>query len=453
ASAGLWGSFHLFFLGSRPRAAGSPAEHLGWGASLYAAGCSAGSTLISTDSMAQAVAKPISEQRERAGVRLAIVVWMLTAVFYFYQYAMRSAPAVMMPQLSTAFGVSAIGVASIVGLFYYGYSPFSLVAGAAMDRLGPRKLVPFAAVVVGIGALLFATGNTQAASAGRFMQGAGGVFALVGAIYIASKNFPASQAATLIGATQMFGMAGGSAGQFVVGPMMSRGVSWSSFWLGMGVAGLVIGVVLYFLIPAEAQSAQSEGGLKPIARAFGVVFKNPQSILCGLIAGLLFIPTTIFDMIWGVRYLQEAHGLDYASAVMRSATIPFGWIIGCPLLGFISDRIGRRKPVIAGGAVVLLACLAWALYGRPGVLPPYVVGLVAGIASGAAMLPYTVIKEANPPQYGGTATGVVNFLNFTFSALLGPVFGWILVRVSGGAAQMKLADYQTTFTPLLYGVV
>ena len=50
-----------------------------------------------------------------------------------------------------------------------------------------------------------------------------------------------------------------------------------------------------------------------------------------------------------------------------------------------------------------------------------------GIASGAAMLPYTVIKEANPPELSGTATGVVNFLNFTFSALLGPVFGWILI--------------------------
>src|SRR5213592_1487871 len=152
----------------------------------------------------------------RPGVRASWVAWLVTAVYYFYQYAMRSAPAVMMPQLSEAFGVSAIGVASIVGLFYYGYSPFSLVAGAAMDRLGPRRLVPFAAVIVGVGALLFATGNTEAASAGRFMQGAGGVFALVGAIYIATKNFPASQAATLIGVTQMFGMAGGSAGQFVV---------------------------------------------------------------------------------------------------------------------------------------------------------------------------------------------------------------------------------------------
>jgi hypothetical protein len=58
------------------------------------------------------------------------------------------------------------------------------------------------------------------------------------------------------------------------------------------------------------------------------------------------------------------------------------------------------------------------------------IGLVAGIGSGAAMLPYTVIKEANPSNVSGTATGVVNFLNFTFSALLGPVFGWILVSAA-----------------------
>ena len=84
--------------------------------------------------------------------------------------------------------------------------------------------------------------------------------------------------------------------------------------------------------------------------------------------------------------------------------------------------------------------------------PPYVVGLVAGMASGAAMLPYTVIKEANPPDASGTATGVVNFLNFTFSALLTPVFGWIMLRVSGGLPEMQLEHYQTTFTPLPFGV-
>lgn len=400
--------------------------------------------------MAQAVSTHINEVAAPR-VRMAVVVWLLTAVFYFYQYALRSAPAVMMPQLSDAFGLSTAGVASLVGLFYYGYSPFSLVAGTAMDRFGPRRLVPLAAGIVGIGALLFATESANVAGVGRFMQGAGGVFALVSAIYIATKNFPASQAATLVGATQMFGMAGGAAGQFLVGPMIGGGLAWNHFWVGMGVGGLAIAALLFFLIPAEQSSDAATGGLRSILNALATVFKNPQSILCGLIAGLLFIPTTIFDMIWGVRYLQEAHGLDYGSAVMRSATVPLGWIIGCPLLGLISDRIGRRKPVIVAAALVLLATMAWILYGRTDVFPPYVLGLIAGTASGAAMLPYTIIKEANPPQLSGTATGVINFLNFTFSALLGPVFGWLVVRVTGGA-QMELVHYQKAFMPLLLGV-
>jgi MFS family permease len=376
----------------------------------------------------------------------------VAAVFYFYQYILRSAPSVMMPEMSAAFGLSAMGVASIVGLFYYGYAPFSLVAGAALDRLGPRKTMPVAAGVIGVGALLFASGSSEAASVGRFLQGVGGVFASVGAIYIATNSFPPSQAATLIGATQMFGMAGGSAGQFAVGPLIGGGLAWDRFWMGMGIAGLIMGVLLLIFLPKQEKPKQSGGWWTSISGPFYVVFKNPQSILCGLISGLLFIPTTIFDMVWGVRYLQEAHGLDYAVAVMRSAAVPMGWIIGCPLLGFISDRLGRRKPVIVGGAVLLLASLTWILFGPSGVLPRYTLGLLAGIASGAAMLPYIVIKEANPPQFSGTATGVINFLNFTFSALLGPIFGWILQRVSRGEAQMAVGHYQTAFAPLLLGV-
>jgi MFS family permease len=381
----------------------------------------------------------------------AAVAWLVAAVFYFYQYVLRSAPSVMMPQLAAVFGLSALGLASLVGLFYYGYSPFSLVAGAALDRLGPRRAMPISAVIIGIGALCFSLENHNLASIGRFLQGVGGAFAAVGAIYIASTNFPPSRAATLIGATQMFGMAGGSAGQFVVGPLISRGLAWQSFWRSMALAGLIIGCVLLFLLPKE----EKQTGATSVAEALGsfrIVFSNPQSILCGLIAGLLFIPTTIFDMIWGVRYLQEAHGLEYASAVMRSAAVPVGWIIGCPLLGLISDRLGRRKPVIIFASVVLIACLTWILFGKSGVFPPYSLALVSGLASGAAMLPYTIIKEANPPQVGGTATGVINFLNFTFSALLGPLFGWLLRHFSEGAPQMQHTHYQMAFAPLMFGV-
>ena len=49
------------------------------------------------------------------------------------------------------------------------------------------------------------------------------------------------------------------------------------------------------------------------------------------------------------------------------------------------------------------------------------------------MIPYTVIKEANRPEHSGTATGVINFINFSLSALLGPLFAARLMRISDGA--------------------
>ena len=321
-----------------------------------------------------------------------------------------------------------------------------------MDRLGVRRLVPSAAVAVGIGALLFATGGRTVASAGRFLQGAGGVFALVGAIYIATTNFPPSRAATLIGATQMFGMAGGSAGQFVVGPMIAGGLSWRGFWIGMGIAGLVIGAVLFLLLPKEERAEQPTGWLKTTAGAFGTVFRNPQSILCGLIAGLLFIPTTIFDMVWGVRFLQEAHGFDYASAVMRSAMVPFGWIIGCPLLGcdLRPDRAPQAGDHRSCGRA---ARMPWRdslrPHRRPAALPARP-RRRTGVGRGDA---------AVHGDQGGQPAAVRRHrhrgrqlpeLHLQRPARSGVRVG-SPARVRA-AATMRLEHYQTTFEPLLYGV-
>src|SRR5262249_62243560 len=110
------------------------------------------------------------------------------------------------------------------------------------------------------------------------------------------------------------------------------------------------------------------GAFATLLHSLGRVFRNPQSILCGFISGLLFIPTTILGMTWGMRFLQEARGREFEAAVTLAATVPLGWMIGCPLLGFISDRLGRRKPVILGGTAVVLVVVAWVLFWESGIL-------------------------------------------------------------------------------------
>ena len=119
------------------------------------------------------------------------IAWGLAMCFYFLEYASRSAPAVMIPELARAFGTTALGVSAILGTYYYTYSVTSLIAGAALDRLGAKKAVPVGMFILAVGCLMFGIGTINAGYAGRLLQGAGSAFAFTGAVYLAVHGFSA----------------------------------------------------------------------------------------------------------------------------------------------------------------------------------------------------------------------------------------------------------------------
>jgi len=73
---------------------------------------------------------------------LFITAWLLCAVFYFVQYALRSAPGVMVPELTAAWQLSALGLSSLLGMYFFTYASLPLVAGASLDRYGAKWTIP-----------------------------------------------------------------------------------------------------------------------------------------------------------------------------------------------------------------------------------------------------------------------------------------------------------------------
>src|SRR5580658_4194367 len=353
------------------------------------------------------------------------IAWGLAMCFYFLEYASRSAPAVMIPELTQAFGMTAVGVSAILGTYYYTYSVTSLIAGGALDRVGAKKAVPIGICILAVGCLLFSIPTTTAAYTGRLLQGAGSAFAFTGAVYLAVHGFSARWLATAIGITQCVGMLGGSAGQFVVGPLLERGLGWQTVWHWLGIASLAVGVLLFLIAPSETRPKAAASGRASLLAPYKVVFSNPQSYLCGAVAGLLFVPTTIGDMTWGVAFFQRDRMFSFHDAVVTGSLVPIGWVIGCPLLGWLADLMGRRKPALIGGAVVMLLASAFITFST-GHRAAEIGCLIFGIASGAAMIPYTIIKEVNPDEVKGSATGGINFLTFGVTALIGPIFADLL---------------------------
>lgn len=238
--------------------------------------------------------------QHEAQTRAFIVAWAFTVVFYFLEYAVRSCPSVMIPELQASFHTTALGISAILGVYYYTYSSMSLIAGAALDHIGAKRTIPIGVTMLGVGCLLFSAPTVLAGNVGRLLQGAGSAFAFTGAVYLAARGFPARYLATAIGATQCVGMLGGSAGQFLVGPMIERGVSVQVVWLGLGAIILANALLLYIASPKEQFGSRAQrSSLGSLLEPYKVVFSNPQSYLCGAVAGLLFAPTTIGDMIWG----------------------------------------------------------------------------------------------------------------------------------------------------------
>ena len=377
-----------------------------------------------------------------SGFHIAFVLaWVFCLLFYFLQYAVRSAPGVMIPELTKAFSLTPLGVSSLLGVYYYTYSTFAIVAGASLDRWGAKYTIPAGVTLLAVGIVMFGLGIQWAANVGRLLQGAGAAFAFVGAVYLAAHGFPARYLATAVGLTQCIGMLGGSAGQFAVAPLIHGPITWQQFWLYAGVVAIVIALAMVLITPRQASSEHSKTSIWLMFAPYKTVLTNPQSYICGLCAGLLFLPTTVGDMIWGVPFMREGWHIQYAEAVNRASMVPLGWVFGAPILGYVSDKIGRRKPVLIGGAVLMLVTASAILYLPQGTMPPYVLGFVLGFGSGAAMIPYSSIKEINPDKVKGSATGAINFIVFVISALVAPAYGWLLMKLTAGAP-MTLEVFQ-----------
>lgn len=361
-----------------------------------------------------------------------VIAWVFGLFFYFLDYVIRSAPAVMLPQLSSHFNTNNLDLVWMIGTYYYTYSTCSLLAGIALDKFGGKKSLFVGTFILGLGALLFLISSQFAGVSGRLLQGAGCAFAFPGCVYLASKGFSSKSLATAIGFTQCLGMLGGASGQFVVGPWVESGMNINTFWLWSGIFTVITAFALYFVTPKENSNKETDNNSKKIGyfETYKIVFKNPQSWLCGLISGLLFAPTTIFAMTWAVTFFEKDKQFAFHDAAVTSGMVAFGWVVGCPFLGFITDKIGRRKPVLVAGAILMILSLLQLAF-IPELFSAKLTMFILGVGSGAAMIPYSIIKETNPDFVKGSSTGAINFITFGVTTLLSPVFSHFFGKTLG----------------------
>ncbi|HSX13937.1 MAG TPA: MFS transporter, partial [Chlamydiales bacterium] len=388
----------------------------------------------------------------------AWIIWLLSAIFMFYKYALEVSPSVMTGTLMSTFQISGAQLGVLAATYFYAYLLLQIPAGFLIDRFGPRKMTTIAIAVCGAGSLVFSSANTLfIAEVGRFFIGAGAAFAAVNCLKLTANWFPYRQFAFMAGLMMTIAMLGAVGGQAPLASFIEV-AQWRPAMRYIAFAGLILALVFWVIVRDKAPDHTKEkmfcstrvsllNGLKQI-------LSSSQSLWLSIYSGFAFAPVMVFGGLWGVAFLQEAYQLSETIAARQVSLIFIGFAVGAPIFGYLSDRVGKRKGVMFWGTLCSLFMISAVIY-----VPGWSVALIStllflfGFCISSFLLCFTMIREVNAPLLAATAIGFMNAFDALFGAVSDPLTGKILdSQWSGetlaGARVFTVAAYKLAFITL-----
>lgn len=360
------------------------------------------------------------------------LIWSLGAAFFFSEYFARVDPSVIVPQLMTAFHVGAFALGSLSAFFYYPYIAMQLPVGTLVDRYGPHRLLTMAALVCGGACLMFSMAHALwILELSRAIMGFSAAFAFVGTLKLATLWFDPRRLGLLAGLTQGVGMLGAAVGEgfftFIVAEIGWRNTI-AVIAMILIVLAALIGLIVRDKKPTLLNRMVPETSQLRIWDGLMILFRNPNSWRVVIYAGLIYAPTGAFAEFWGPSFLHRVYGINPQWAALAVSIIFIGLAVGGPLVGWISDRMGLRRPILVASAVLSLILISIVLYipGLPIALL-FIVLFLYGIANMGIALSYAVAGEINPKPVAGMSIAFTNMASVLIAAVLQPLIGWLLV--------------------------
>jgi MFS family permease len=368
----------------------------------------------------------MTDSLRRNGFMLAVV-----AGAYVLSFFHRFAPAGIAQDLAVSFQTTAASLGVLAATYFYVYTIMQVPTGILVDTLGPRRILLIGAIIACVGSILFGLApSMNIALVGRTLVGLGVSVTFIAMLKIIAVWFDEKHFATLTGLCMLVG----NLGSVLAGVPLSltaQAVGWRSVFVVAGVISLLLGIACWIWVRDRKDGGSAAhrpkfdrtvilGGLMQVLRNRATW---PAALANTGIAGAFFA----FAGLWATPYLMQVHGLSRDVAAGHLSLWFGGFAVGCFFLGTLSDRIGRRKPVLV--ATTNVFALLWLIWLSGAAMPlwlSYSLFALMGLCTAGFSLTWACAKEVNPPLLSGMSTSVANMGGFLAGALLQPIFGWVM---------------------------
>ena len=379
------------------------------------------------------------------------VVWGLCAIFFLYEFFIRTVIGTYQTPVMQHFQLNSFQFSLLSStLFLVIYGVMQLPVGIIVDHIGLKKSLIIGTMACSIASIGFAYSSSyEMAMFYRGIMGFGASFGFICLLISVYEWMPHRYSSIFIGLSQFIG---------TLGPMMATGpldtlsetmaISWSQIFISLGGIGIILTTLTIFFIENNSQKAGQYIILyktEKISTSILRLFTKIQPWYIAILSTSLYLT---------IEYLSENEGRNFLSlkgiysnsAACMLTTAWIGYAIGCPLLGFLSDFLKRRKIIMIFAAIIGLISIITILY-----LPKQhltIAFFCLGISASGQSIGFATIAEQFKKQFVAVGFGLNNTMIVVISAINAPVIGFLL-DYTKKADDLILSEYLSVFIILV----
>ncbi|MEW5912740.1 MAG: MFS transporter [Thermodesulfobacteriota bacterium] len=248
----------------------------------------------------------------------------------------------------------------IIPFYMIPFIVIQLMAGSLAQLFDERKAMLAGLLVYSLGASICGLAPDRwVLFAGRLVQGSGAGLVIPVAMAQMGELVPPRHLGKTMGMLGLFNTAGVTLGPLISG-LLETHYGWPAFFYFL--TGLALFAGLLYL-PASRSAARPAGGpmlLGAVLADFRRSLALPGSLAVGFAAFFLFV-CYIGIMTFTAQYLKTVHGLasDKVGALLSMAGI--AGVVISPFAGYLGDRFGRQRVILAGSGLALVGILLMVL--------------------------------------------------------------------------------------------